>query len=467
MEGKGRMNVEELLAKAAKPSSEAMKLHPFYRGKVETALKCTVRSFNDFAIWYTPGVAAPCKAIAANPELVYDYTNKWNTVIVVSDGTRVLGLGDIGPKAGLPVMEGKALLYKYLGGVDGIPIMLDTKDPDAIINTVLMLQPGFGGVNLEDISQPKCFYVLDTLREKAEIPVWHDDQQGTATVTLAGLINALKVVGKKMEDVSIAFIGSGASNVAISRLIFAWGANPANCYMVDSKGILGKHRKDLEMRKAEYVDKWRLCNQTNAEGRVGDIPEAMKGVDVMIALSKSGPGVIHPDWIEAMAKDAVVFACANPIPEIWPWDAKQAGAAVVATGRSDFPNQVNNSLGFPGIFRGTLDVRARTITDEMCFAAARALADHVGDRLDDEHILPNMDDWEVFPREAAAVAMKAQEQGLTRIQTTYEKEFENATKIIKRSRDLTKMMMEKEFIAQVPEGGNAPEVDMETVKAAY
>jgi malate dehydrogenase (oxaloacetate-decarboxylating) len=463
------MNVEELLAKAKKPSADALKLHPFYRGKIETTLKCTVHSFNDFAIWYTPGVAAPCKAIHADPELVYEYTNKWNTVAVVSDGTRVLGLGDIGPKAGLPVMEGKALLYKYLGGVDGVPLMLDTKDPDAIINTVLMLQPGLGGVNLEDISNPKCFYILDTLREKAEIPVWHDDQQGTATVTLAGLMNAIKVVGKNKEDVHIAFIGCGASNVAISRLIFAWGADPAKCYMVDSKGILGKHRKDLEMRKAEYVDKWKLCNITNAERREGDIPDAMKDADVVIALSKSGPGVIQPEWIKGMAKDAIVFACANPVPEIWPWEALEAGAAIVATGRSDFPNQVNNSLGFPGIFRGTLDVRARTITDEMCFAAAQALADHVGDKLDSEHILPNMDDWEVFPREAAAVAMKAVEQELARIETTYEQEFQLATKIIGRSRNLTKRMMEEGFIPEAPpeDDGSGPEVDIETVKAAY
>ena len=316
---KHTFNVEELLAKAKKPSADAMILHPFYRGKVETVLKCAVRDFNDFAIWYTPGVAAPCRAINADPELVYEYTNKWNTVIVVSDGTRVLGLGDIGPKAGLPVMEGKALLYKYLGGVDAVPIMLDTKDPDAIINTVLMLQPGFGGVNLEDISQPKCFRILDTLREKAEIPVWHDDQQGTATVTLAALINALKVVGKSIGDVTIAFIGSGASNVACSRLIFGRGADPAKCFMVDTKGILGKHRNDLEMRKHEYVDKWRLCQITNAEGRVGEIPDAIKGADVVIALSRSGPGVILPEWIRTMNEDAIVFACANPVPEIWPW----------------------------------------------------------------------------------------------------------------------------------------------------
>jgi malate dehydrogenase (oxaloacetate-decarboxylating) len=444
------VNVDDLLAKAKKPSADAMLLHPFYRGKIETALKCCVRDFDDFAIWYTPGVAAPCRAIAEDPDLAYEYTNKWNTVAVVSDGTRVLGLGDIGPKAGLPVMEGKALLYKYLGGVDGVPIMLDTKDPDQIINTVRMLQPGFGGVNLEDISQPKCFYILDTLREKAEIPIWHDDQQGTATVTLAALMNALKIVEKDKQEVKVAFVGTGASNVACSRLIFGWGVDPAKCFMVDSKGILGTHRKDLELRKAEYVDKWRLCQATNAEGREGGIPEAMKGVDVVIALSRSGPGVILPEWVEQMADDAILFACANPVPEIWPWEAKEAGARIVATGRSDFPNQVNNSLGFPGIFRGALDVRASTITDEMCYAAAQALADHVGDRLGEEQILPTMDDWEVFPREAAAVAIKAQEQGVSKLELTYEQLYEHAHQIIKRSRDLTQTMMEQKFIADAP-----------------
>jgi malate dehydrogenase (oxaloacetate-decarboxylating) len=216
--------------------------------------------------------------------------------------------------------------------------------------------------------------------------------------------------------------------------------------MVDSKGILGTHRKDLEMRKAEYVDKWRLCQITNAEGRQGGIPDAMKGADVVVGLSRSGPGVILPEWVEVMADDSIVFACANPVPEIWPWEAKAAGARIVATGRSDFPNQVNNSLGFPGIFRGALDVRASTITDEMCFAAAKALADHVGDRLSEEHILPTMDDWEVFPREAAAVAMKAQEQGVAQLQLSYDEIFDQARRIIKRSRDLTHMMMDQEFI---------------------
>jgi malate dehydrogenase (oxaloacetate-decarboxylating) len=348
-------------------------------------------------------------------------------------------------------MEGKALLYKYLGGVDAVPIMLDTKDPDKIIETVMMLQPAFGGVNLEDISQPKCFRILDTLREKAEIPVWHDDQQGTATVTLSGLINALKVVGKKMEDVRIVFVGSGASNVACSRLIFGWGADPAKCIMVDSKGTLGPHRKDLEMRKHEYVDKWRLCQITNGDLIEGGIPEAMEGADVVVALSKPGPGTILPEWIERMNNDAIVFACANPVPEIWPWEAKAAGARVVATGRSDFPNQVNNSLGFPGIFRGALDVRASTITDEMCFAAAKALADHIGENLDEEHILPNMDDWDVFPREAAAVGIKAQEQGVARLQKSYEELYDHATAMIGRSRRLTRLMMDEGFIAEAPE----------------
>jgi malate dehydrogenase (oxaloacetate-decarboxylating) len=264
-------------------------------------------------------------------------------------------------------------------------------------------------------------------------------------------MNALKVVGKKPSEVKITFVGSGASNVACSRLIFGWGADPAKCIMVDSKGILGKHRRDLEMRKAEFVDKWRLCQITNAEGREGNIPDAIKGADVVIALSRSGPGVILPEWISTMAKDSIVFACANPVPEIWPWEAKAAGARIVATGRSDFPNQVNNSLGFPGIFRGALDVRARTITDEMCYAAAKALADHVGDRLAEDFILPNMDDWEVFPREAAAVATKAQEQGVARIEMSYDELYKLAHKIIKRSRELTTTMMEDGFIETAPQ----------------
>lgn len=445
-----KINVEELLEKAKKPAADALKLHPFYKGKMETTLKCTVRNIDDFAIWYTPGVAAPCREIHQDPEMVYQHTSKGNTIAVISDGTRVLGLGDIGPKAGLPVMEGKALLFKYLGGVDAVPIMLDTKDPDVFIETVLLLQASFGGINLEDIAQPKCFRILDELRERAEIPVWHDDQQGTATVTLAGLMNALKVVQKKKEDIRIAFIGSGASNVAISRLIFSWGVDPGKCAMVDSKGILGLHRDDIETKQEQFAEKWHLCQITNQEGRQGGIKEAMEGADVVIALSKPGPDVIKPDWVRGMNTDAIVFSCANPIPEIWPWVAKEAGARIVSTGRSDFPNQVNNSLGFPGIFRGVLDVRATTITDEMCFAAAQALADQIGDDLDEDHLLPTMDDWEVFAKEAAAVGMKAQEQGVARLERTYDELLESATKVIKRSRDLTSLMEERGFIPPPP-----------------
>ena len=443
-------NVDELLAKAKKPAADAMQLHPFYRGKIETALKCCVRNINDFAIWYTPGVAAPCRDIAANPERVYDHTNKWNNIAVVSDGTRVLGLGDIGPKAALPVMEGKILLFKYLGGVDGFPICLDTKDPDKFIETVLLLQPSFGGINLEDIAQPKCFRILDTLRAEAEIPIWHDDQQGTATVILAGLMNALKVVGKKKEEVRVTFVGCGASNVACSRLAFAWGVDPANAMMVDSQGILGKYRNDLFIRRHEFIDKWRLSEITNAEERRGDIREALQGADVVVALSRPGPGVILPEWVKLMAKDAIVFACANPLPEIWPWEAKAAGAAIVATGRSDFPNQVNNSLGFPGIFRGALDVRASTITDDMCFAAAEALANQTGDQLGPDHILPTMDDWGVFAAEAAAVGSKAIEQGIARLTMSHQELFEHASHMIKRARDLTQMMMDEAFIPKCP-----------------
>ncbi len=443
---------EELLAKARQPSEDALRLHPFYRGKIETIPKACIRDLDDFAIWYTPGVAASCRAIEADPELIYEHTNKWNTVAVISDGTRVLGLGDIGPKAGLPVMEGKALLFKYLGGVDAVPIMLDTKDPDEIIRTTLLLQPGFGGVNLEDISQPKCFRILDTLRAQAEIPIWHDDQQGTACVTLAGLLNALKIVGKSIGDVRVTFIGSGASNVAITRLCFKAGVDPAKALVVDSHGILHSKRQDIFMRRAEFVDKWRLCQITNPDRVSGGIAEALRGADVCIALAKPGPDVIEPAWVSAMADDAIVFACANPTPEIWPWEARKAGARIVATGRSDFPNQVNNSLGFPGIFRGALDVRASTITDEMCIAAAEALAAAAPDGgMDPESILPTMDDWEVFAQEAVAVGMKAQEQGIARVAFDAGTLYRQAAAIITRARSLTACMMAEGYIPQPPE----------------
>lgn len=446
-----KVTKEELLAKAQKPAKDAMKLHPFYKGKMQTVPKCCVRDFNDFAIWYTPGVAEPCKAIKEDKDKVYEYTNKWNTVAVVSDGTRVLGLGDIGPEAAMPVMEGKALLFKYLGGVDAVPICLDTKDPDEIIQTVKLLQPAFGGVNLEDISNPKCFYILDRLRAEATIPIWHDDQQGTAAVTLAGLTNALKIVGKKKDKVTIAINGIGAANVAIVRLLFSDGFKPENFIVIDSKGTLHTGRKDLEEQQKKNPYKWDLCQKTNPEKRSGGLPEALNGTDVCISLSKSGPGVILPEWVSKMAKDSIIFVCANPIPEIWPWEAKEAGAKIVATGRSDFPNQVNNSTGFPAIFRGTLDVKAKTITDEMCIAAAYELAKCAEDRgISEDNIAPTMAEWDVFIREAVAVGMKAQEQGVARVKATREELTKQAEKMIKNARETTELLMDKGLIPKAP-----------------
>lgn len=439
-----KMSVEELLAKAKKPGEDAMKLHPFYKGKIEVVPKCCVRGFDDFAIWYTPGVAKPCRDIETNPEKVFEHTNKSNFVAVISDGTRVLGLGDIGPEAGLPVMEGKALLFKYLGGVDAFPICLDTKDPDKIIETALLLQPSFGGINLEDISQPKCFYVLDELRKKARIPVWHDDQQGTAAIICAGLINAVKLVGKDLNKVKVVMVGAGAANIRTAWVIIKAGVEPENIILCDTKGTLHKGRTDLIEK---YKEKWELCQITNAEGLKGGVADAMKGADVCIGASKPGPGTIKLEWVKSMAKDAIVFPCANPIPEIWPWEAKEAGARVIATGRSDFPNQINNSLGFPGIFRGTLDVMATTITDEMCIAAAEELAKCAEDKgLHEEYIIPSMGEWEVFPREAVAVGLKAIEQGVARVKLSKEELMKCAEEKIKRAREETQALMKEGFI---------------------
>jgi len=446
-----KITTEELLAKARKPAEDAMRLHPFYRGKMQTMPKCVVRDFNDFAIWYTPGVAEPCRAIQADKEKVYEFTNKWNTIAVVSDGSRVLGLGDIGPEAGMPVMEGKALLFKYLGGVDAVPICLDTKDPDEIIQAVKWLQPSFGGINLEDISSPKCFYILDRLRAEAQIPVWHDDQQGTAAINLAGLINALKVVGKKKEDVKLAVIGIGAANTAVLRLLSIDGFKPANTIIVDSKGILHTGRTDLEEKQKENPYKWDLCQRTNPEKRSGGISEALKGADVCLALAKSGPGVILPEWVKGMAKDAILFACANPIPEIWPWEAKEAGAKIVVTGRSDFPNQINNSIVFPSVFRGTLDVKARTITNEMCITAAYELAKCAEDRgISEEYIIPTMGEWEVYIRVAVAVGLKAIEQGVAREKASREELTKRAEKMIREAREITALLMKEGYIPPAP-----------------
>jgi malate dehydrogenase (oxaloacetate-decarboxylating) len=441
--------VEELLAKAYQPAKDAMRLHPFYRGKIEVVPKCRIRDFDDFAIWYTPGVADPCKDIHDNPEKVFEHTNKANMIAVVSDGSRVLGLGNIGPEAAIPVMEGKGILFKYLGGVDAFPICLDTQDKEEIIQIVKALQPCFGGINLEDIEKPKCFEILHTLREECHIPVWHDDQQGTATVTVAGAINALKVVGKDREKIKTVLYGAGASNCNIAKQLMMVGVNADKMILYDSKGPLHKGRTEL---KESEPEKWHLCEVTNAENIDVPFDEGIENADMLVALSRSGPDIIAKEAVAKMAKDSIVFACANPIPEIWPWDAKEAGARIMATGRSDFDNQVNNSLGFPGIFRGTLDVAATTITDEMCIAAAEELAKCAEDKgIHEGFIIPTMDDWEVYPREAVAVGQKAIEQGIARIKLTPEQAYEKAAAIIKRARDETTWRMKEGFIPEAPE----------------
>lgn len=440
-------DVKKLLEKASEPQRISSYLHKFYTGKIEVVPKCEISSYDDFSIWYTPGVASPCIEIHNFRDRSFDYTNRGNMVAVVSDGTRVLGLGNIGPEAAMPVMEGKAILYKYLGGVDAFPICLKTTDTEEIIKTIKYLEPSFGGINLEDIEQPKCFTILDRLREEMEIPVWHDDQQGTATVTLAGLINALRIVRKKIDKVRVTMIGAGAANIAIARLLFKAGVDPAKTVMLDSKGTLHKGREDL---KEKYKEKWHMCQITNEMQIVGDIPEALEGADVVIAMSKPGPGVIKKEWIKKMAKDAIVFACANPIPEIWPWEAKEAGARIVATGRSDFPNQINNSLGFPGIFRGTLDVKGRTITDEMCIEAAYALARYAEKKgISENYIIPKMSEWKVYVEEAVAVALKAIEQGIARAPLKREELYNRAEEMIKRARKEVTLFMRTGLIKRV------------------
>jgi malate dehydrogenase (oxaloacetate-decarboxylating) len=444
---------EELLAKAKKPAADAMVMHSFYRGKMQTVPRAVIRDYKDFAVWYTPGVAAPCKAIQADRDKAYEYTSKWNTVAVVSDGTRVLGLGNIGPEAAMPVMEGKAMLFKYLGGVDAVAVCLDTKDPEEIIRTVKIIQPSFGGINLEDIENPKCFHILDTLRKECRIPVWHDDQQGTAAVTLAGIVNALKVVNKDMKKVKVTMIGVGAANVAIIRLMLAAGFKADNMIIVDSKATLHSGRKDLEEKQVENPYKWDLAKRTNPDKVEGGIAEALVGCDVVISLSTPDPDTIKPAWLKKMNKNGIGFFCANPLPEIWPWDAKEAGLRVVATGRSDFPNQVNNSIGFPAIFRGTLDVKARTITDEMCIAAAYELAKFAEEQgLSDEHIVPTMADTEVFVREAVAVGMKAVEQGVARENPTREELTKISGAMIREARKTVETLMQTGIIPPPPKG---------------
>jgi malate dehydrogenase (oxaloacetate-decarboxylating) len=440
--------VEEL----DRPSKAAVKAAPYYGGKLEIIPKIPVRSLEDFAVWYTPGVAAVCKAIKENRDLSFEYTWRWNTIAVITNGTRVLGLGNIGPEAAMPVMEGKSLIFKFLGGVDAFPLCLNIQDPDKFVEVVKTLEPGLGGVNLEDISSPECFYILDKLRKEMSIPVWHDDQLGTAAATLAGLFNALKITGRKLNRSRIVLLGAGAANIATARLLEKAGADMSKMILVDTRGILHAEREDMDELMLKNPWKYELGLKTNREKRSGDIPEALRDADVLIAASRPGPGVLKKEWIKSMAEDPVVFLLANPVPEMWPWEAKEAGAAVVATGRSDFPNQVNNSLVFPAVFRGVLDIRAKTITDTMVLHAAWALANYVPEeKLTPDYIIPTMQEWEVYVHVAAAVAEKASEEGVARRPMTYEEELVNARNVIERDRKVLISLMDLKLIKPFPQ----------------
>jgi malate dehydrogenase (oxaloacetate-decarboxylating) len=392
--------------------SDAIEMHRRYKGKIEIRPKVPIKNLKDFSIWYTPGVAKVVKAIKLGID-VREVTWKWNTVAVVTDGTRVLGLGDVGAAASLPVMEGKSLLFKHLGGVDALPLAINEKDPDRFVDIVKSIAPSFGGINLEDIASPKCFYILERLRNELDIPVWHDDQQGTALVVLAALRNALKLAGKRLRDIKVAIIGAGAAGTSIAKYLMSAGVKGGNIVMVDVNGIIHRERPDVASKDPKYQWIRELAELTNEEGRVGGVREAMEGVDVVIGVSAPKPGIIRKEWIRLMNDDPIVFALANPEPEIWPEDAKEGGAKIVATGRSDYPNQVNNSLGFPAVFRGALSAWASKITDGMCLAASEALARYAEETgIHEDRILPTMEEREAYVSIALAVAEEAIKEGI-------------------------------------------------------
>ena len=383
----------------------SLKMHEENKGKIEVISKVDVKTKDDLSTAYTPGVAEPCRKIRDNKLDVYKYTNKSNLVAVVSDGTAVLGLGDIGPEAAIPVMEGKSILFKTFGNVDAFPICLDTKDVDEIVETVKRIAPVFGGINLEDIAAPRCFEIEKRLKEELDIPVFHDDQHGTAVVVCAGLINALKIVGKKMEDISAVISGAGAAGISICKLLMRFGIG--NVVLVNSKGALCPGEPFMNPAQAEMAE---ITNKNRERGSLADV---MKGKDVFIGVS--APGIVTPEMVESMADDAMVFAMANPTPEIMPDEARKGGARIIATGRSDFPNQINNVLVFPGIFRGALDARATDITEDMKVAAAKAIASIVkDDELNEEYIIPDAFNKEVAKAVADAVAECARKSGVTK-----------------------------------------------------
>jgi malate dehydrogenase (oxaloacetate-decarboxylating) len=433
-------------------SKKALAYSKFYGGKVGFAPKVPVRSLDDFSIWYTPGVAAVSKAIQAEPGLSFEYTGRWNTIAVVSDGSRVLGLGNIGPEGALPVMEGKALIYNYLGGVNAIPLPVRTQTEEELISFVKALEPSLGGVNLEDIESPKCFEVLDRLRSEMSIPVWHDDQQGTAGVTLAALYNALEVTGRELKGSRIVLFGAGAANVAAERLMVRAGADPKDIIVVDSKGILHPEREDIDQLMLKNRWKYDIAITTNGDRVTGNLKDALNGADALVAAAHQGPDAIKADEIGAMNKRAIAFFMANPVPEMLPPAALAAGAEVVATGRSDYPNQVNNSLLFPAIFRGALDVRAKTITDPMVIDAAKELALFAREKgINRRYILPTMVQWEVYPRVAAKVGQSAIREGVARKKLSPRESVNAAMNTIERSRKVMRALRRSGVIVDPPE----------------
>ncbi len=428
----------------------AVEYSRFYKGKIKTFPNVPIRSLKDFSYWYTPGVAEVSKVINKNPDESFDLTGRWNSIGIVTDGTRVLGIGNVGPEAAMPVMEGKAMLFNLLGGVNAIPLPLRTSTGEEFINVVKALEPSFGGFNLEDIESPKCFFVLRDLQKELKVPAWHDDQLGTACIILSGLINSLRITGRKMADTRVTLVGSGAANIAAANLMIEAGFKPGNIIMVDSRGILHPEREDLDKLMISNPWKYELALKTNEERKQGGICEALKGSDAVVSASKSEPGVIRNEWISSMNKDAIVFALANPLPEIWPEDAIASGAKVVATGRSDFPNQINNSLVFPGIFRGVLDARSRGVNFRIMVKAAYEIANYINNP-EPERIVPTMDDWELFPQVASAVARATVDEGLARKNDSREGFLKTAREIISSNREAIEKNMEIGLIKRLPE----------------